>query len=421
MTQRREFSASLAAQILQSVAAVASAGVVLHAAGCGDDVTNGGAAAGASASSSGDGAGGGGVTSSSVTSSVVVGGGSTPKAGVQCIPWPPDGNGGAGGTGGSSVASTGSGPCPSVEYATNNGSPDPYLSADVFCNTGTCCSTYKSAEEGTVQGGDCCYEVVANCTSGSGRPLVVEGRPLTATVRRGASGAWRASARPDVADLSVGQRDALAAAWLGDAMLEHASVASFSRFALELMAVGAPAELLDGAHQAARDEVRHARLCFALASVYAGHALEPGALPSLAGLAIGSDLGEVAARAVTEGCIGETVAALSAAEQLEAATDPAVREVLAGIAADEARHAALAWRFVAWAQRTGGPTVRDAIAAAFAGAVVAIDTAATAAAAADGSDPVLARHGRLGPTAQRAVAARAIDAVIRPAIIALHA
>jgi len=36
---------------------------------------------------------------------------------------------------------------------------------------------------------------------------------------------------------------------------EHASVASFSAFSLQLIAVGAPSPLLQGAHQAALDEV----------------------------------------------------------------------------------------------------------------------------------------------------------------------
>jgi hypothetical protein len=50
-----------------------------------------------------------------------------------------------------------------------------------------------------------------------------------------------------------------------------------------------------------------------------------------------------------EGCIGETVAAAEAQELAGRADDPVVRGVFATIARDEARHAALAYRFVAWA------------------------------------------------------------------------
>jgi hypothetical protein len=49
--------------------------------------------------------------------------------------------------------------------------------------------------------------------------------------------------------------------------------------------------------------------------------------------------------------VGETVAAAEAAEACEHARDSGVRQILATIAADERRHAELAWRFVGWAIR----------------------------------------------------------------------
>ncbi|MEJ7732088.1 MAG: ferritin-like domain-containing protein [Polyangiaceae bacterium] len=411
MNALRPMTCRLAAQILQSIAAAACAGVVIHAAGCGTDVEGDGSAGPSSSPGSG-GAGGTGSVSSSVSSSISNSGGNwMPKEGVQCIPWPPGGEGGAGGTAGSTVGSAGgAGACPPPSYLIDNG----YMYAYAFC--GGCCAEYQSVDGGTMQDGECCYEVVANCTSGSGRPLLVDGRPLTTSARRGATNAWNAPPRPSLAGLSAAQRNALASAWLGDALLEHASVASFSRFAIELMAVGAPADLLDDAHSAARDEVKHARLCFALAGAYAGHALEPEAMASLRGLVISTDLADVAARAVAEGCVGETLAALWAAEQLEAATDAAVRDVLAQIAEDEARHAALAWRFVAWAVRTGGEAVHAAVARSFAEAIAAIEVDAVEPVDAD---PSLSGHGRLGQASLRAVARAAITAVIQPAMDAL--
>jgi hypothetical protein len=53
--------------------------------------------------------------------------------------------------------------------------------------------------------------------------------------------------------------------------------------------------------------------------------------------------------AVVEGCIGETLAAARANAALEGARDQATRTVLAKIAEDEARHAELGYRYVAWA------------------------------------------------------------------------
>lgn len=65
--------------------------------------------------------------------------------------------------------------------------------------------------------------------------------------------------------------------------------------------------------------------------------------------------------AIAEGCTGETLAAARAAEASREAVDPVIREALAAVAEDEARHAALAWRFVAWAIETGSPLERQRI------------------------------------------------------------
>src|SRR5260221_2725836 len=62
--------------------------------------------------------------------------------------------------------------------------------------------------------------------------------------------------------------------------------------------------------------------------------------------------------AFLEACVGETCAALEAAEAAERATDPVVRSVLRCIASDESRHAELGWRFVRWALETMGTEVR---------------------------------------------------------------
>jgi cell division septum initiation protein DivIVA len=73
-------------------------------------------------------------------------------------------------------------------------------------------------------------------------------------------------------------------------------------------------------------------------------------------------LAAATAAAVREGCVNETIAALTASEQARAATDPALRAILERIARDEADHAELAWRFVDWALRAGGEPVRAAVA-----------------------------------------------------------
>ncbi len=176
---------------------------------------------------------------------------------------------------------------------------------------------------------------------------------------------WASLQALDASALAPALRTRLAEEWARDALFEHASVGSFDRFSLHLLAVAAPPSLVEEAHEAAIDEILHARLCFALASAFAGEPLGPGPLP-LDGDVLGRlDLPSIAAAAVTEGCVGETIASLEAATALERATVPAVREALQQIADDEARHAELAWRFVRWALDSGGPAARAAIERAF--------------------------------------------------------
>lgn len=217
----------------------------------------------------------------------------------------------------------------------------------------------------------CCYEVnyreLKNEFCVVGRPLMHEGRPITATVHnaRVATG-WSAAPQPVLAGLSLEQRAALREHWLEVSLLEHASVASFSRFALDLMAFGAPPELVFGAHNAAADEVVHARLSFALASAFAGEVLAPGRLALPNGIQIATSLAELARAAAIEGCIGETLAVVLAAEQLKGATDPAVRAALTQIIQDESKHAELAWATLRWALKSGDASVRRAIEEVFA-------------------------------------------------------
>jgi hypothetical protein len=147
--------------------------------------------------------------------------------------------------------------------------------------------------------------------------------------------------------------------------MEHASIAAFARFTLQLLALGAPAFLVESATRAMADETRHARLAFAVASAYAGRTLGAGPLAVDRALEA-TTLVDIVVAAVREGCIGETVSALHAAEARYYVTDPALQRVLTAIIDDETRHAQLAWRFVQWALERGGEKVRGAARAEFA-------------------------------------------------------
>lgn len=207
---------------------------------------------------------------------------------------------------------------------------------------------------------ECCYrEYTGSCC---GRPFMVGGAARTARVDSSAE--WIALSLPRDLALDESTRVELARAWLADASLEHASIASFARFTLQALSLGAPPDLIADAQRAALDEVAHAQLCFGLASRYAGSPVGPGAF-GMAGALEPTTLAEAVAATVREGCVGETLSALVAQAQLARATDANVREVLSRIAEDEARHAELAWRFVGWGLRSGGDAVRAAVKDAF--------------------------------------------------------
>lgn len=236
----------------------------------------------------------------------------------------------------------------------------------------------------------CCYHWFDYC---SGRPLLAGDDAVAAPVRHGST--WLGEHVPQhmLGEPGEDRRPHLAAAWLADAQMEHASVAAFARAALELMAVGAPAELLAGCAEAGLDEVRHARMCFALAAAYGGLALEPGPLPPA--LPRGGGLVALACDTFREGCVGETIAALTALRAQRACQAPAARLALEVIAADETRHAELAWATVAWAIDVGGDEVAAAVRA-----VAAELRQAAFADEAIASEPDLRAFGRLGPEAR---------------------
>jgi len=263
--------------------------------------------------------------------------------------------------------------------------------------------------------GMCCYE---SYQCHMGRPFTVEGAPRTARVLERAD--WKAqldpSAHLEPAPLDAQTSALLARSWLDDALAEHASIASFARLTLELLQHAAPPALVQRAQLAALDEIEHARLCFAQSSRYAGAHHGPGPLSLEA--ALGQvDLPALAASAVREGCVGETLAALVAAEQARAATDPAARAALLKIADDEARHAELAWQIVSWALSEGGAATRAAVEAAFAAATSGPASAVTSGASTHAR--LLRAHGCLSAAERGQIAARALRDVVSPCARAL--
>ncbi len=135
-----------------------------------------------------------------------------------------------------------------------------------------------------------------------------------------------------------------AAAWLARAAHdEAASVHAFNYLSRELALHDAPRSLLNRLRAAADDEVRHAARITRLAHEH--HATVP--TPELTDIST-RDLLAIARENAIEGCVRETWAALSAAHQARHAATSHLRTIYSEIAADEARHAELAWALDTW-------------------------------------------------------------------------
>lgn len=198
-----------------------------------------------------------------------------------------------------------------------------------------------------------------NCKTSAvcGRPFIVGRAPRLGGLER--RNDWGGAPSPDVTALPPDVRRTLAEHYSAIGLMEHASVAAFARFSLELLALGAPAELVRLAADALGDEIEHAKLCFGLAAAYGGVAVGPGPLDT-AGALENTSLAEKLRTAFIEACLGETCAAVEAAEAAERATDPVVAAVLRRISADETRHAELGWRFAKWALERMDTATRSA-------------------------------------------------------------
>jgi len=255
-------------------------------------------------------------------------------------------------------------------------------------------------------GDECCYVLGGGCPVG--RPFIVAGEARTA--RSVSREDWRSELLPDVSHLDAATRRALADAYRQDGLSEHASVASFARFVLECLALGAPAELVSDAQAALRDEIEHARLSFGLASAYAGEALGPAALDVSGCLSPRPDRHESALRAIREGCIAETVSAALLRRASDAATDPTVKAVLARVAEDERRHAVLAWRFVRWLIGQEGASLAAAAAQEFARAPRYVGFGATT--ELPGNVQALRAHGYLPIAERRSIAEQTLRQVV---------
>ncbi len=151
------------------------------------------------------------------------------------------------------------------------------------------------------------------------------------------------------------------------AHLEAASITAFRALRRELQAHRAPARLVRAAGRAAGDEIRHARKTTQLARRYGATTPSARVLPSPV-----RPLEAIALDNAVEGCVRETFGALVGLYQAGAAQDPQIARAMTTIAADELRHAELAWQVARWASRRLSPAARQRVQAARNAAVAAL-------------------------------------------------
>lgn len=214
---------------------------------------------------------------------------------------------------------------------------------------GSCCYVVDVFDPLADDNSDVCEERANNGPPvdqgwwGGGRPFATAAGPREAPVR--GVGGWVRGG--PIAPVHGPARTFLLDGWTTIARAEHASVASFARLTLQLMALGVPADLVSRATRAQQDEVRHAELAFGVVSQLAGRSMGPGPLDLDGALPTTSDPAEILRAAIVEGCIQETVSYLQVRDAAMHA-EPALAEMLHGIADDEERHAQLSWALVRW-------------------------------------------------------------------------
>jgi len=186
------------------------------------------------------------------------------------------------------------------------------------------------------------FAVLSTFSFSRGRQLRRHGRVLLPNVE--SSGDWTGLIDPlvDGASAPAG----LAEQWRENGRTEHASVASFARLTLDLMALGAPPELVRAANEDALDEIRHTEACFALASAIDGKAESPGAFPQAQRAHTLSRwrrlaLVELAVLSLIDGALHEGVEACAGSSLESLLPRDAATRISAEVARAAARHAEL--------------------------------------------------------------------------------
>jgi len=170
--------------------------------------------------------------------------------------------------------------------------------------------------------------------------------------------------RTTVAELSPAERQRLAETWTRRSAAEYLAVSTFAVLAIDLVAAGAPADVLSLCMRAGIDEVRHAELCLRMIEIYSGKRLmPPPGMSSLPDEPTRPKLHQALANAILVSCVSETYATTVLTATRDITTDPTTHAVLTSIYSDEVMHARLGWSYLRLALEQGGAAAIDAAAA----------------------------------------------------------
>lgn len=160
-------------------------------------------------------------------------------------------------------------------------------------------------------------------------------------------------------------RAELARIWAERIPTEYRSITGFSTLSFDLIAAGAPVDLVAVCHRVCIDELRHTELAVRMVEIYGGTLpelpREISVLPSDESLNV---VAQACRSAILISCLGETFACTELAMLRDRAVDPVVAGVLRIFLADEIVHARIGWAYLAHAFKTADENTRKAVAAA---------------------------------------------------------
>lgn len=249
----------------------------------------------------------------------------------------------------------------------------------------------------------------------SGTPLENEHQRLMR--RRQLAIPWEQST---AGELTGPERARLAETWRRRSAAEYLAVSTFSILAIDLVAAGAPADVLSHCVRAQLDEIRHAELAIRMVEIYGGKRIEPVAgMSRLPDSPETPKLHQAVANTLLVSCVSETYATTVLLATRDQTTDPVAHAVLTSIYSDEVMHARLGWSYLRFGIEKGGQGVIDAAAAMVPRAVKGVATVVERERPVGEVTEAVRRHGLMTPAEERVVFSQCVREVLVPGFQAL--